>query len=731
VRRRAKDDPKGKVILASTRVLSNRLKSAASNLADLSSLKLDGVDKEVLKALQTSTDTKAQVDAQVGKMTGILGNLIRKCQIEHLEPLIGPMTTARTALGKAVAAMKRKNWLPGSDSTATQVVQEELGVAAAALDRMDDIELSYTSPKDARPAKLMQQIFRPNIWFGAPPRCNIIFPDQYTSMQYSMNWLAEPTRLMLKTHDEFFGEDELFDNFYFAPKAPSTTSKDRAQLQTLLAGDLMRHELYTGIIPVFEKMGEFNIFAVRDGKNKGKSPKVGLAQRSANFLYFQRRFAGRQMQISSLFDPYLVPGFPCAVIDRSSTYQTVRDYWGYIQQYGKANSELNGTLGTHFLGNIAQMSHSISQRSGTTDITCNFARRWEEKVEFLDVVDPAKDQTVTKRFGKDALRSTDVAALSPPKTGTLGPNMGQITSVQDVTDQYVPYRQFERLISALHLEKDSLNLPFYKGPRRSGIGDMTTRVPIGIPVTPSSLGEEGAKAVGSTTDAPLTFRAYRIQEEVPQYRKEKIDLPIEEMIRPGWYGDCWHTSKIGEVYEQFFRTGALTDPQQVVDPDGANQGITSADAPDALAQAANGRKVDDPNAQAPAIFALDNDRSMEQSVAFLLLLYSYVKQNGLNTQSFIDGSKWRPIATIPDMFGSADLQFSTNGQKVEKGVEGFHSRAFGPYNDMFGLVTPDINSILGIKPGSIAATQGDVRKDKQDAVINYVTRLFGGRAILG
>ena len=44
--------------------------------------------------------------------------------------------------------------------------------------------------------------------------------------------------------------------------------------------------------------------------------KVGLAQRTTNFLYFKYRFAARQMSITARFNPYLVPGFPGLVIDK-------------------------------------------------------------------------------------------------------------------------------------------------------------------------------------------------------------------------------------------------------------------------------------------------------------------------------------------------------------------------------------------------------------------------------
>ena len=66
-----------------------------------------------------------------------------------------------------------------------------------------------------------------------------------------------------------------------------------------------------------------------------------------------------------------------------------------------------------------------------------------------------------------------------------------------------------------------------------------------------------------------------------------------------------------------------------------------------------------------------------------------------------------------------------------KGVEGFHSRAFGPYNDLFGLVSPQISNITGIQRGSTAAQRGDTRERKQRAVLEYVGQLQLSRAILG
>jgi hypothetical protein len=84
-----------------------------------------------------------------------------------------------------------------------------------------------------------------------------------------------------------------------------------------------------------------------------------------------------------------------------------------------------------------------------------------------------------------------------------------------------------------------------------------------------------------------------------------------------------------------------------------------------------------------------------------------------------------------DMFGTSDLTLDQDGHSVIRGIEGFHSRAFGPYDDLFGLVTPDIENILGMKRGSTAAQRGDVRKRRQEAVQNMVGVLEYARAVLG
>jgi hypothetical protein len=164
---------------------------------------------------------------------------------------------------------------------------------------------------------------------------------------------------------------------------------------------------------------------------------------------------------------------------------------------------------------------------------------------------------------------------------------------------------------------------------------------------------------------------------------------------------------------------------------GGSVGLPAEDAAAALQKVGTALDADDPSAWAAGLLALAKDTSIEGAVAFILQTYSYIKLHGLSVDDFIRSYTWRPIASMPDMFGSSDLTLDAEGHAVVQGVEGFHSRAFGGFNDLFGLVTPDIESITGIKRGSTVAQKGDVRGRKQLAVQEYVSALQFARAILG
>jgi hypothetical protein len=222
-----------------------------------------------------------------------------------------------------------------------------------------------------------------------------------------------------------------------------------------------------------------------------------------------------------------------------------------------------------------------------------------------------------------------------------------------------------------------------------------------------------------------------VDEEVARYKREEVDLPAEEFIRPGWYGDVWAPANIGKAYEDFFGTGSITDVQEVRDGSIGTARVSDDEMADAAAEAGQATSADDPRRLAPALLALDKNSSIQQAVDFLLLTYSYARLSGADINQFVRSYTWRPIATLVDMLGTSDLKFSTDGEKVLQGFEGFHSRAFGPYDNLFGLVGPDIENILGIKRGSTTAQRADVRRRRYEAVQAYTSALLFSRGLLG
>jgi hypothetical protein len=731
---------------ANTSFIAN---NARGIIAALQAIKLQLRVSETRPDIAVFTSSKSVAASLKGDIISRLKKqqLLLKSTIMRVSKLKPAVPSASSLLNTAAAnigtaATKAAAWSPNNGDSITRV-EQPINQAIDRLSRVAALTVVTNSSKTRSPARLVQHILRPDVWFSAPPRCNVIFPEQYSRLSYRRSFMDEPTRLLLKTNDEFFGEDELFDRFYFAPKTNSV-QKGKATLTTLLQNDLLAHEVFTGILPVFEKMGELNIFAARGGVVKDRVPQVGLAQRSANFLYFKYRFAARQMVVSGRFNPFVALGFPGVVIDKYASADVLKLHNELLQKVGRPTRDINKLLGTSFLGNFTQTTVTANQTTGSMDIVVSYPRQPEESVEFLGATE-SSEVSINKRFNEDVTRITDVASLAQPGLNSMGPNLGTIVAVQEVTELYrgntganAPSEALSTKALLLYSARGSLK-------PRPAASRVTARVPVGIEVDGrlldrtvlTELGVLDSSTLVSNNDPyykqpePLTIKVYRVQEQVPRFQQQVVDLPAEEYIRPGWYGDIWHPSNIGQAYDLFFATGAITDPHVVSD----SNDKTFSGTPNGQAEAnAEGQTTDDPNdpsADAVLVYQLTAGASIEEAVAFLMATYSHIKTAGLDVEEFIRSYTWRPVATMVDMFGTGDLQLSSDGSSVVQGIEGFHSRAFGPFNDLFGLVTPEIEEVTGIKRGTNGAQKTDTRKQKQDAVRDFLAGLGIGRGILG
>jgi hypothetical protein len=282
----------------------------------------------------------------------------------------------------------RRGWRLASNAIGEAIEVGGFGTVVTTKQR----KIEKTKPKVDR---LLTQIFRPDCFFAAPPRCNVLFPEQYTQFSFSRNFLQEVTRLRLTT-GWIFGTtaDGLLANHHFAPSTKSIRDLAKKQGNNGIRA-LLPWEKFSGILPKFETCSEINYIAGRSERKLGinKSNIQGAAndyaQRAANFNYMKYRFASRSCEISSKFNPFVVCGFPAVVIsqpfsptqadldkavaevnstttDKKITSDDVSDHIREIARAAKAP--------TQYLGMVAGMAHNVDQQGGSTSITLTHAR---------------------------------------------------------------------------------------------------------------------------------------------------------------------------------------------------------------------------------------------------------------------------------------------------------------------------------------------------------------------
>lgn len=286
----------------------------------------------------------------------------------------------------------------------------------------------------SEPAQLYADVLRPDVWFCAPPRSNVLFPDQIISMSYDRDFTREATRLMVRSSDKWLGSHILFDKWWIAPTIAGAFGNRplvrSGSTMPRVRRDLLDHELYTGIIPVFQKMGDKDMIlgARVSGFGSNASPATDdqkrYFQQVTNFLLFRARFAARVMQVQTVFNPYIIMGFPALVVSAPTNPAQTATNQGILNSATEAMSQLgeaesaavleliSNRTGIHYLGCVHQITHSASATGENcgTSVVLSYAREHNEKIEFMgqDMIRLA--QECSRRSGVRTVRRTSPAA---------------------------------------------------------------------------------------------------------------------------------------------------------------------------------------------------------------------------------------------------------------------------------------------------------------------------------
>jgi hypothetical protein len=636
------------------------------------------------------------------------------------------------------------------------IVSTKLDEAIQALGMESQVRSTTTQTH----SRINSQIIRPDIFMVSPPRCNILFPDLYNSINYSRTYMREVTRMKLTVSDELFGPDELLDNYYYSPeievlgertqRARGGGTEGATLKNAAYTSRLMDHELYVGIIPVFERMNEVNIVAASSNEVNIRGARVPFVTRAANFQFFKNRFSPRALSVSGKFNPWAVAGFPAVVIDKYMTVEQIvmsglrnmeliealtTSGWSFDHQnspYWNFQSEnipdvwlaLRETVPTQFVGLLVNLNHDVNQDSATTSYVFTTARTHREKDELMN----SNEMVLSRRESGQARRRTVVAALegNPPLIGQLGPYYGRIQEVHRLTVSG-SYHLFGTFRADLPLRA-----------RR--------KVPVNVTQAAREYGAEVVTIVGDL-NREVTFYPYEIFEEVDRWRGQRVDIPMEDFLRPPWMSEVWANDRIGMTYQQFFGTGSITDPI-VINTGFATSAESSDNALTSSEATARNENINDPTqSSSQTTQSAEMAINVEKAIDLLVRIYSLIRhQAGGDVNEFIRAYTWRPVATLIDMLGSRNLNIDPRTGRVIEGFEGIHSRAFGRGEMGSNLrnLIPDVDTeevqhvkrILGISTREGADRRNllvrlDKRAEKADRVLAYVEELSKNRGILG
>jgi hypothetical protein len=556
---------------------------------------------------------------------------------------------------------------------------------------------------------LYNQLFLPEAFFVSPPRCNVIFPDQYFDLSYSRNFMREVTRLASTGGLGMLGGgrqgSQLFNTTYIAP--PIRDVKGKLLFATMSQGCrvLLPHEVHSGIIPKFEWVTDGHRWGVKASKTKGEAPgsKVYYLQRLANFQFFLHRWSARQLSINSIFNPNIVAGLPGVVIDRSAPSPAV------IERLEKLMRRR--MLPTQFVGKIYGYSHAIGQQGGSTSVQFAYARTHRGlDDEFLGVL--------SKEIAEE---SKDLSFEVNPRELALGLDSAGVQEEQNNTStgeatETEKAKAKQKAKTASNIELRKLVVQMYVDNKLKanvtvpGLGKVKKVSPSGPTYLTHSMADSLGisdeyfntkkktvtnKEAGTITTVQTLAGVDVIQ--VPEKitvtyvqvfgtgKYERTNVAFEDVVRPSWFDEnVWANKVITEkVYAPLLGTMAITDDKSL----GQKQQdellkrwksdqvrcMTLADGKTTIGA------VESPDG---VYYTPVAEGSAEESIDGLSLVYGMIKERGGDVHGFIREFTRRPIANIVDILGSQNLEFDGNGKVLDPNVmiEGFHSRAFGDYN---------------------------------------------------
>ncbi len=674
--------------------------------------------------------------------------------------------------------------------------------------------------------RLRSQIIRPDCFFAPPPRCNVIFPEQFTQLTYDRSFLSEATRSLVLGYNTLVGRDALLADRILAPSVGVDTELLAVKTGKEGYRALMKHELHTGIIPRSEWLPNISSFSssktTPDKKNDVKDQRVSWARNIALFHFFKYRFGPRQAGVGGRFNPYVVCGFPALIIQKpfivpgvsqGSEATDAQVIEGILSQ--SKTSSNTAKAPSQLLGMVVALSHSLDQNGGSTSISMTHVRKHLGiDDEFLGVFLQAKGTAKRRvrvrlkaseiaKSDKESLKSvllrvTPQSAASPKSKSTTKKTVTKTVQSSRVGYDSFGKRMLTDVISDFEVINESPTAAPPLAPSLTEFGkidkiERQVLVPsppgkltvngngvfgkiIGIEVidptvttlstkaatvTPSALSSSdqqklkqatAQKKVTNKATSPINGQVYS---EVILYEEVEVPIqsstPIEEIIRSRWFSESYSNAQIGsKIYQPFFGVPSIIDEAIF---SGLGETTSSNPAP-AVSDGLTASPEEDLTKLKDSLSKEENAKarlSIERAVNFIGYQYGLVRSRGADVEDFIRQYASRPIATLPQILGDPDLDFTLDAQGKATVVQttgvdgttrtpriGFHSMAIHPKvvdaGNLAGLLEePDLHvqRINNTGAAGPIPPEYDVRKEKKDRVRRYINALSLGPGFRG
>jgi len=173
-------------------------------------------------------------------------------------------------------------------------------------------------------------LFTPYLYNTIPPACNTLFNDQLKSVNGTLAFAAMPTRLVAQLAPPGAQTQALpllyMANDQYAVQNIVNESNKLSSLQQITHGMFSEEELLRGVKSSFETLR----FEKLQPSGEGKLPTIGQDTRAdlprtvqlmVQHDFNKIRGQSRVLYVTSVFQPYLVPGFPIVVEDGNQPFR--------------------------------------------------------------------------------------------------------------------------------------------------------------------------------------------------------------------------------------------------------------------------------------------------------------------------------------------------------------------------------------------------------------------------